>query len=381
LPAAGFKQNTINNVNPLMRKFLQSLLTKPVVQLANRVSSRPDKRRVNKALSGLYDQIKSGVTKKGLILTADPLKDKFIVFSDQHKGARDGADVFAKADKNYLAALDYYDKERFFYINLGDSEELWENLFVTVKRHNKATFEREKKFIARKAFIKIFGNHDLYWDNDPLAAVNLQAIYGQQVDIHEGVILEVNTGAKKPLEIYMTHGHQGDLQSDGNWFSKWFVSDIWGPFQAYLRINPNTPANNDQLKTDHNRMMYEWSSKRKNTLLITGHTHQPVFRSLTQLEILYEDLARAKAAKNDKEAACIQAGIDKLHIKESRPPDFKGYLDTYFNSGCCCFDDGDITGIEIADGCIRLIKWKYGKGKKSERTVLEESKLDDLKLK
>ena len=47
----------------------------------------------------------------------------------------------------------------------------------------------------------------------------------------------------------MTHGHQGDLQSDGNWFSKWFVSDIWGPFQSYLRINPNTPANNDQLKT------------------------------------------------------------------------------------------------------------------------------------
>jgi hypothetical protein len=33
----------------------------------------------------------------------------------------------------------------------------------------------------------------------------------------------------------MTHGHQGDLQSDGNWFSKWFVSSIWGPLQGYLR--------------------------------------------------------------------------------------------------------------------------------------------------
>ncbi|MDP9076635.1 MAG: metallophosphoesterase family protein [Bacteroidota bacterium] len=364
-----------------MRKFLQNLLTRPVVQFANRVSSRPDKRRVDKALSGLYEEIKSGNTKKGLLLPVDPQIDKFIIFSDQHKGARDGADVFAKADKNYVAALDYYNKEHFFYINLGDSEELWENLFVTVKRHNKATFESEKKFIARKAFIKIFGNHDLYWDNDPLAAVNLQSIYGQPVDIHEGIILEVNIGKKKPLEIYMTHGHQGDLQSDGNWFSKWFVSDIWGPFQAYLRINPNTPANNDQLKTDHNRMMYEWSSKRKDTLLITGHTHQPVFRSLTQLELLYEGLRQAKTGKQSDEAAAIQNKIDKLHLKASRPPDFKGYMDTYFNSGCCCFDDGDITGIEIAEGCIRLIKWEYGKGKKSERLVLEESRLEDLKLK
>ena len=34
-----------------MRRFLQKLLTKPVVILANKLSSRPDKRRVDKALS------------------------------------------------------------------------------------------------------------------------------------------------------------------------------------------------------------------------------------------------------------------------------------------------------------------------------------------
>ena len=363
-----------------MRKFLQNVFTKPVVNIANRISSRPDKSRVDKALTDLYSQIKANKTKKGLILPFDAGTDKFIILSDQHKGARDGADVFAKAAKNYLAALDYYNKNHFFYINLGDSEELWENLFITVKRHNKATFEAEKKFIKRKAFIKIFGNHDLYWDNDPLAPVGLQRIYGQKVKIYEGAIL-TTTVKKKTIEIYMTHGHQGDLQSDGNWFSKWFVSDIWGPFQAYLRINPNTPANNNELKSDHNRMMYEWSAKRENTLLITGHTHQPVFRSLTQLEALFEKLSQAKQNNKTAEAAELQSKIDKLHLKTSRPPDFKGYLDTYFNSGCCCFDDGDITGIEIADGCIRLIKWQYGKGKTNERLVLEESKLEDLKLK
>jgi predicted phosphodiesterase len=357
-----------------MRKFLQRLLTKTVIRLANKWSSRPDAKRVDKALSDLYQNITTNPGKRGLVVPFKADKDNFVILSDQHKGARDGSDIFAKSAKNYLAALEHYNQEKFFYINLGDSEELWENIFLTVKRHNKKTFEAEKQFLNRNAFIKIFGNHDLYWDNDPLAMVSILQIYGQQVKVYEGAILETIVNDKK-FSIYLTHGHQGDLQSDGNWFSKWFVSDIWAPFQAYLRINPNTPANNDQLKTDHNRLMYEWSAKRKHTLLITGHTHQPVFRSLTELEILYEKLNTAQG----EDAARIQARIDKLHLKDSRPPDFKGYLDTYFNSGCCCFDDGDITGIEIADNCIRLIKWEY-KGKESVRIVLEEAALKDLRL-
>jgi predicted phosphodiesterase len=342
-----------------MRHFLQRLFNKPVIVLADKLSSRPDKKRVDKALSDLHKELIGGTGKKGLILPFDAHKDKFIILSDQHKGARDGADIFALAEKNYLAALSYYFEKGFFYINLGDSEELWENLFITVKRHNKATFDAEKKFLQQRRFIKLFGNHDLYWDNDPLAAFNLRKIYSQDLKIHEGIILK-STINEKPFEIFMTHGHQGDLQSDGNWFSKWFVSDIWGPFQAYLRINPNTPANNNQLKTVHNKMMYQWSSKRKAMLLITGHTHQPVFKSMTHLEALYANLEDAKKDKDQQTIDQIRQQITKIENKGEKMPDFKGYLDTYFNSGCCCFDDGDITGIEIADGCIRLVKWAYG---------------------
>jgi predicted phosphodiesterase len=362
-----------------MRHFLQKLLNKPIAKWADKISSRPDKKRVDKALSGLYENIKATPGEKGLVLLFDAGKDKFVILSDQHKGARDGADIFALAADNYLAALAYYHENKFFYINLGDSEELWENLFVTVKRHNMATFSAEKKFLLDKSFIKIFGNHDLYWDNDPLAGISLQKIYGEKLRVYEGVVLKTTVN-KKPLEIYMTHGHQGDLQSDGNWFSKWFVSDIWGPFQAYLRINPNTPANNDQLKTVHNRMMYQWSSKHKNMLLITGHTHQPVFKSVTHLEKLYEQLETAKHNKNKQLSDDLKRRISGRINKGDKMPDFNGYLDTYFNSGCCCFDDGDITGIEIEQGCIRLIKWQYGGDKKSERLVLDESGLDDLKI-
>ena len=90
----------------------------------------------------------------------------------------------------------------------------------------------------------------------------------------------------KTLSIFCTHGHQGDGQSDGNFFSKFFISKIWAPLQAYLHINPNTPAYNVALKTEHNKLMYEWSSEQKGMLLITGHTHQPVFESFTHFERL-----------------------------------------------------------------------------------------------
>jgi hypothetical protein len=50
---------------------------------------------------------------------------------------------------------------------------------------------------------------------------------------------------------------------------------------------------------------------------------------------------------------------------------------TYFNSGCCCFDDGTITGIEIGDGYIRLIKWSLVEGK-PERIIAEEESLISL---
>jgi predicted phosphodiesterase len=362
-----------------MRHFLQGLLKTPVINLVNKFSSRPDKERVDEALSELYQNITNNPGKKGLLIAFDAAKDKFIILSDQHKGGRDGADVFALAEKNYIAALEHYHQKNFFYINLGDSEELWENLFVTVKRHNEPTFHIEQKFLERKAFIKIFGNHDLYWDNDPLASFNLKQIYGQEVTIYEGAILKTRI-EDKDLEIYMTHGHQGDLQSDGNWFSKWFVSDVWGPFESFLRINPNTPANNDQLKTVHNKMMYQWSSKRKNMLLITGHTHQPVFKSFTHIEKLYDELELARKGKDVAAINELKKQITSRESKGDKIPNFTGYLDTYFNSGCCCFDDGDITGIELEDGYIRLIKWQYGAHKKSERVVLEESKLVDLKL-
>ena len=360
-----------------MRRLFRYILLKPVLWAAKKFSSRPERQRIFPALDKLYADIIQHPGKKGIVIPFEEHAGKFIVFSDQHKGGRNGADDFVLAESNYMAALEYYNSNNFSLICLGDCEELWENTLGKVKDSYPRTFEAEKKFIERKSFVKVLGNHDLYWGNDPFAWWQLKKIYGEEVKIYEAVILVVSIGDRL-FRIFCTHGHQGDAQSDGNWFSKFFVARIWAPFQAYLRINPNTVAYNNEKKSLHNEIMYEWAAVQKDTLLITGHTHQPVFVSLTHIERLYRELQSAKVKndlalteqvekeirKREKEFAAV--AIDYLTMKPS-----------YFNSGCCCFIDGDITGIEIENGKIRLIKWTL-KNEVPQRQVLEEVSLEEL---
>lgn len=360
-----------------MRKVLRFLLVRPILWASARFSSRPDRSRIFRALSDLLGSILKEPGKNGLVIPFEEKSGKFILFSDQHKGRKNGADDFLSAEPNYLAALGYYSEADFYFINLGDSEELWENNIRQVKKQNKASFEAEKKFIDHNRYMKIWGNHDLYWNTSFFAPWHLRSIYRSKIKIYEGVVLPVSVGGRS-LRIFCTHGHQGDAQSDGNWFSKFFVGWIWAPLQSFLRINPNTPAYDAEKKTLHNSMMYEWASAQQDLLLITGHTHQPVFESLTHLERLYKKFQLAKSAMDEaaqnelrneirsREKEFTSVSIDYLQLKRS-----------YFNTGCCCFSDGDITGIEIADGFIRLVKWGL-RDQKPTRQVLEEISLEEI---
>lgn len=335
----------------MMRTIIRRLLLRPVLWLVSKFDSAPVRERVFEALSQLEQNITTEPGKKGFIIPMDLMNDRFILLSDQHKGIKNGADDFASAEPNYLGALDYYNRENYHFISLGDAEELWENTLQQVKKKNGISFDAEKKFLLRNAFTKIFGNHDLDWEIDPIAQAELKQIYDSPVIALEGIVLQASVNGKT-LRIFCTHGHQGDAKSDGNLFTKFFISKIWAPFQAYLRINPNTPAYDVALKTVHNTYMYEWASRQQNLLLITGHTHQPVFESLTH----YERIQR-------------QANPTSHEYQNVRP--------VYFNTGCCCFDDGDITGIELSDGEIRLIKWESKTGK-PERILLERALLSRL---
>jgi predicted phosphodiesterase len=360
-----------------MKEWIISQLRGPVLKLSHRFTSKPDKQRIFLALSDLLSRILNEDRSKGLVVPFDIQTGKFIIFSDQHKGAKDGADDFAICEHAYLTALEYYHQNGFHLISLGDSEELWETTLSAVKKAHQPSFEKERAFISRNAFIKIFGNHDLHWANDPLASFQLKEIYEENVPIYEGVVLETIINNKR-LRLFCTHGHQGDKISDGNWFSKFFIAKIWAPFQSFLKINPNTPAYDASLKTLHNTLMYEWTIQQPDLLLITGHTHQPVFESLTHIERLYRQLLFARQQSDASMEEKLQREIIQRKFQTtSVSEDYLKLMPCYFNSGCCCFDNGAITGIEISEGAIRLIQWK-SKDTTIDHIILEETPLDEL---
>lgn len=360
-----------------MHRFLQYILTRPVIWLANKFASRPNLERVHTALSKLYQDSLENPGKKGLVIETDAANARFIIFSDQHKGAKDGSDDFKVAEPNYLVALNFYLAQNYHFISLGDEEELWENTVWPVKEKNKLSIALQNKFLQQDRYTKVFGNHDIFWNNDPFAGMHLKSMYDKPVKIYEAVLLKIMVNGKL-LPIFLTHGHQGDGQSDGNPFSAWFVGRVWAPLQSYLGINLNVPSASDELKTAHNLFMYQWSRQDKNPVLITGHTHQPVFASLTHLELLYKKYDTC--SKSNDEAA-IAALKKEIRFRQNEYDYVMGNYNEmkpcYFNTGCCCFVNGNITGIEIADGCIRLIKWQT-KNSLSERIVLEEMELKDL---
>lgn len=330
-----------------MRKFLRYLFAKPLTWIGNKLSAKPKKEIVFKSLTALYDTAIKPNDNSCIIIEADAIADKFIIFSDQHKGNKTGADDFIASEKSYIAALKHYNKENFSFINLGDSEELWKFNAAQILPENRDALAAEAAFQPDR-YYRTFGNHDLIWKNTLDVQFLLKNYFTMPLAVYEGIVLKLKNGADT-IEVFLTHGHQGDLMSDNNAVSTWIVAHLWMPIQRYLRLNINSPSKDYSLRNEHNQMMHEWSSETENLLLVTGHTHQPVFASGR-----YYNHPETKI---------------KTSTQTIKP--------SYFNTGCCCFSDGDITGIEISDGMIRLIKW-HSQQQSAERMVLEEIELIKL---
>lgn len=315
--------------------------------MANYLAASPKKEIVFNSLTALYESSKESSNLRIKVIETNLQHEKFIIFSDQHKGNRSWADDFSICEKNYVAALAQYNMLNYTFINLGDSEELWKFKIQDIIPAYAEVFKAESAFQPGR-YLKTFGNHDLLWKNRLDVELNLSKIFKMPLPVFEGVVLR---DYKLGFDIFLTHGHQGDMLSDNNALSTWVVAHIWMPLQRYLRINVNSASSDFSLRNKHNRMMYEWSSSRKDLLLITGHTHQPIFAAGK-----YFNHPSNKISHNDAESKVVP---------------------NYFNTGCCCFNDGDITGIEIEDGQIRLIKW-FNEEVLSEKKILEEISIAEL---
>jgi predicted phosphodiesterase len=298
--------------------------------------------------------------------------DKWVIFSDMHRGGRDGADDFRQCEKAYNAALGYYYEKGYTLVLLGDAEELWECPPKKVIKAYGNTLNLEALFHARQRYLRFFGNHDSDWQRESAVRKYLHKIFGESLKVHEAMRLRVKAAGIELGEFFMAHGHQGTLESDKfSWFSRIAVRYGWGFIQRTFKIKSTTPAKDFELRQEHNVAMYKWVEKKPHTVLIAGHTHRPVFASKNKLADLQDDLnavhAKIQAAGPNvpsdliEQAAEIRAQIESNRVQEFSNPSGEAAIQQsracYFNTGCCSYSDGDITALEIADGSIKLVRW------------------------
>jgi UDP-2,3-diacylglucosamine pyrophosphatase LpxH len=252
-----------------------------------------------------------------------------VLMSDCHRGDGNWNDNFSNNQNLFFAALNYYYERNFIYIELGDGDELWENrnMKQIINMHSDV-FWLMSKFYYECRLYMIYGNHDIVKKNKQFTICKMD-FYDEvkrkksplfpDIVIYEGLILQHKLTGDK---IFLTHGHQGDFLNETVWGVARFLSRyLWRPLELIGFKDPTRAATNYTKKEKAENKFIKWSIQEKQ-ILITGHTHRPVFPKPGE------------------------------HL--------------YFNDGSC-IHPRCITAIEIKQGTISLVKWALDT--KKDRTL------------
>ncbi len=247
---------------------------------------------------------------------------KFILFSDCHRGDNSFADDFANNRNIYFHALKHYYNEGFSYFELGDGDELWENInFNSIFEAHKNVFKLLKQFHIEKRLHMIWGNHDMVYKDSNYVKKHLWS-YFEPIDecekaLFEGITYEeaiVLKHTKTQQELFLTHGHQADWWNYTFWrWGRFLVRVLWKPLQVWGIADPTSPARNYTELRKIERRLKKWILQNDLLITVVGHTHRPRFPEPGDIPL--------------------------------------------FNDGSCVHPRS-ITGIEIENGAISLIKWQ-----------------------
>jgi hypothetical protein len=168
--------------------------------------------------------------------------------------------------------------------------------------------------------------------------------------------------------IFLTHGHQGNIINDTlGIFGRIVLRYVARP----LKISSLTsPAKRYTLRREDETKYYEWA-KEKKVLFIAGHTHRPMFESLTKadrMQIKMESLIRKYVSTADQEEkdkirdeiTRLKADFERVREEEGEKAGWTGLgqpcqvVPCYSNDGSCLHENG-ITCIELSDGKMRLL--------------------------
>lgn len=263
-------------------------------------------------------------------------KSKFIIMSDCHRGKGNIGDNFQPNQPVYIGALEYYYDSGFSYIELGDGDELWENrcLKPIIEAHSDV-FELLSRFYNDDRLYMLYGNHDAAKQKKSYLKSNCNSYYCDSalcqktlfpgIEIPEGIILQ---DSKTKSQILLIHGHQISFLNDTLWpLTRFLVRHVWKPLESIGFLAPTSPSWPREKAEKAERKLSSFAKQEK-IMMIAGHTHRPVF---------------------------------------AKPGDTP-----YFNDGSCVHPGG-ITGIEIENGMISLVKWYVSSRK--DRTMYIEREL------
>ena len=245
---------------------------------------------------------------------------KIVIMSDCHRGSGNNFDNFMKNKNIFISALNYYFDNDFTYIELGDGDEMWEvKNYQEIIQENIDAFKLLKKFHDSNRLFMVYGNHDKGKKSSKILKKYFYKFYDEvnekeeyllnNLEVDEALILNYYN-----YDIFMLHGHQVDLLNSQFWLlAKFLVRYIWKNIERLGFKDPTSAAKNYKVTKKVEKRLEDWSIK-NNKILIAGHTHRAIFP--------------------------------------------KTGNSLYFNDGSCIYPSG-ITCLEIQNGKITLVKWKF----------------------
>lgn len=283
-------------------------------------------------------------------------EDKIVIFSDLHIGDKGNKDDFLQNSEQFKFLLDHYYYQKGFNVFLnGDVEELYKYSIDNVISAWKDIYNLFDNFNSEGRLQKIIGNHDFETGHLKKPAVNR--------DIKEAIRLNYHGN-----KIFVYHGHQtAGYIEQYNKIAYYLVRYIVHPLGIK---NPTTPIDSaKKYKTEIRAYRY---SARKKIISILGHTHRPLFESMSKIDsltMLLEKLLRKYSKINGTEKQALEKRI-KRHRQELEQLYEKdaayNLRSSLYNDKIlvpCLFNTGSVIGkrgmtcIEINKGNIALVYW------------------------
>jgi UDP-2,3-diacylglucosamine pyrophosphatase LpxH len=280
---------------------------------------------------------------------------RYVFMSDLHLG--DGGredDLRHNRDLVQAVLAKWYLDRGYVLVLNGDVEDLSKFRYREIRAAWPGLYSILDKFAERGKLRKIVGNHDL--------GLLKRADY--PYELSHGLVLEA-AGRK----VFAFHGHQASrVFAEYQYLSDFIVRYLAKP----LRVKNSSISGDSRYRFKAERRIYK-ASKRAGILTISGHTHRPLFESLTKYDSLrwsIEDALREYAG-SDPEGRRRLAELVGLYRVELERLDGSGgsraasrslyeekslLIPCLFNSGCATGKNG-ITALEIEGGSIGLAHW------------------------